>query len=160
MKRVQAGGHRSIALLGSEGPDDVPDTPRDTFGAVIRELGVDPSRCPVQQCAQTVQDRDQAATAVLTAYPDVTALFAYSDLIAVGAIRAALRLGRQVPESCAVVGFDGLPLGELITPALTSVHIDTWQLGELAVDQVARHLGEAADTANVVVPHLVIRDSG
>jgi LacI family transcriptional regulator len=103
---------------------------------------------------ERIAGRSEAA--VLTAYPDVTALFAYSDLIAVGAIRAALRLGRQVPESCAVVGFDGLPLGELITPALTSVHIDTWQLGELAVDQVARHLGETAD---VVVPHLVIRNS-
>jgi LacI family transcriptional regulator len=114
----------------------------------------------VQRCAQTVQDGDRAAAAVFAAYPQTTALFAYSDLIAIGAIRAATRLGRTVPHSCAVVGFDGLPLGELITPALTSVHIDTWRLGELAIDQVAHHLGETStgDPA-IVVPQLIVRSS-
>jgi LacI family transcriptional regulator len=154
-------GHRAIAMLGSEGPDDVPDSRRDTFRSVVHELGLDPDRCPVQPCAQTVQDGDRAAAAVLTAYPETTALFGYSDLIAIGAIRAATRLGRAVPDSCAVVGFDGLPLGELITPALTSVRIDTSRLGDLAVDQVAHHLGEPStgDPA-IVVPQLIVRSSG
>ncbi|HZX06404.1 LacI family DNA-binding transcriptional regulator [Kribbella sp.] len=161
VEHLVGAGHRDIAMLGSEGPDDVADVRRDAFRAVVRELGLDPARCPVHPCAQSVPDGERAAAAVLTAYPETTALFAYSDLIAVGAIRAAVREGRQVPGSCAVVGFDGLPLGELVTPALTTVHIDTWRLGELAVDQVARQLGEDnSGAAAVVVPRLLVRGSG
>jgi LacI family transcriptional regulator len=98
---------------------------------------------------------------VLTAYPNTTALFAYTDLIAIGAMQAALRLGRRLPESCAVIGFDGLALGELVTPKLTSVHIDTRRLGELAVDQIARQLDEdGSGEPPVLVPRLVVRESG
>jgi LacI family transcriptional regulator len=161
VEHLVAAGHRNIAMLGSEGPDDVPDHRRDAFRAVISELGLDPAKCPVWPCAQTVLAGDEAAEAVLTSYPETTALFGYTDLIAIGATRAALRLGRRIPESCAVIGFDGLALGELVTPALTSVHIDTRRLGELAVDQIAKQLGEeSSGEPPVLVPQLVLRESG
>jgi LacI family transcriptional regulator len=161
VEHLVAAGHRHIAMLGSEGPDDVPDHRRDAFRAVTRALGLDPASCPVWPCEQTVLAGDQAAEAVLTSYPDTTALFAYTDLIAIGAMQAALRLGRRLPESCAVIGFDGLALGELVTPKLTSVHIDTRRLGELAVDQIARQLDEdGSGEPPVLVPQLVVRESG
>jgi len=161
VEHLVAAGHRNIAMLGSEGPDDVPDHRRDAFRAVTRELGLDPASCPVWPCAQTVLAGDEAAEAVLTSYPKTTALFGYTDLIAIGAIRAALRLGRSVPETCAVVGFDGLALGELVTPKLTSVQIDTRRLGELAVDQIAAQLDEeSSGEPPALVPQLVLRESG
>jgi LacI family transcriptional regulator len=161
VEHLVAAGHRNIAMLGSEGPDDVPDHRRDTFRAVTRELGLEPANCPVWPCAQTVVAGDQAAEAVLTSYPKTTALFGYTDLIAIGAMRAALRLGRTIPESCAVIGFDGLAVGELVTPQLTSVHIDTRRLGELAVDQIAAQLDEeSSGEPPVLVPQLVVRESG
>ncbi len=161
VEHLVAAGHRNIAMLGSEGPDDAPDHRRDAFRAVTRELGLDPASCPVWPCAQTVLAGDEAAEAVLTSYPKTTALFGYTDLIAIGAIRAALRLGRSVPETCAVVGFDGLALGELVTPKLTSVQIDTRRLGELAVDQIAAQLDEeSSGEPPALVPQLVLRESG
>src|SRR6266545_1646411 len=161
VEHLVAAGHRNIAMLGSEGPDDVPDHRRDAFRAVTRELGLDPASCPVWPCAQTVLAGDEAAEAVLTSYPKTTALFGYTDLIAIGAIRAALRLGRRLPESCAVIGFDGLALGELVTPKLTSVQIDTRRLGELAVDQIAAQLDEeSSGEPPALVPQLVLRESG
>ncbi len=161
VEHLVAAGHRNIAMLGSEGPDDAPDHRRDAFRAVTRELGLDPASCPVWPCAQTVLAGDEAAEAVLTSYPKTTALFGYTDLIAIGAIRAALRLGRRLPESCAVIGFDGLALGELVTPKLTSVQIDTRRLGELAVDQIAAQLDEeSSGEPPALVPQLVLRESG
>lgn len=77
--------------------------------------------------------------ALLDRHPDADALFGFNDLVAIGALRALRARGVRVPEDCAVVGFDGLALGELVTPALTSVRLDTRRLGALAVGQV-RHL--------------------
>jgi LacI family transcriptional regulator len=45
---------------------------------------------------------------LLTQYPQITAIFAYNDLLAVGAIQACRELGRRVPDDCAVVGFDDI----------------------------------------------------
>ena len=50
-----------------------------------------------------------------------TALFAMSDLIAIGAVRALRDNGLRVPEDVSVIGFDGLPLGEYLVPRLTTV---------------------------------------
>lgn len=53
----------------------------------------------------------------------MTALFCYNDLVAVGAVHACSELGRKVPGDVAVVGFDDIPLAELVTPALTTCHV-------------------------------------
>ena len=98
--------------------------------------------------------------ALLGAHPDMTAVFAFNDLVAIGAVRAARDLGRQVPADCAVIGFDGLELGELVDPPLTTLHIDKRRIGELAVEQVGLILAEQPTTHwPVVRPRLVIRRS-
>ena len=71
-----------------------------------------------------------------SAHPDLTAVFAYNDLVAIGAHRAARRLGVAVPQDCALLGFDGLSIGELIDPPLTTLRIDKRLMGQLAIDQV------------------------
>jgi LacI family transcriptional regulator len=66
------------------------------------------------------------------------------------------------PDVTAVIGFDGLVLGELITPSLTSLVIDKRQVGRLAVEQVARMLaGQEPLTGDGawVHPELVVRAS-
>ncbi|MEW5961685.1 MAG: LacI family DNA-binding transcriptional regulator, partial [Chloroflexota bacterium] len=50
----------------------------------------------------------EAVHRLLTGYPEITALFCYNDLLALGAIRACRDLGRRVPEDCAIVGFDDI----------------------------------------------------
>jgi LacI family transcriptional regulator len=62
--------------------------------------------------------------------PDVTALFAMSDTVAVGAIRALKDLGRSVPEDVSIVGFDGIDISRFMVPRLTTV--------EQPVDEIAR----------------------
>lgn len=80
-----------------------------------------------------VEQGREMARALLTQYPQVTALFAYNDLLAVGAIQACKELGRRVPEDCAIIGFDNIQLAALVTPSLTTVHVDKYELGRRAV---------------------------
>jgi len=63
----------------------------------------------------------RAAKALMERRPDFTALFAMSDVMAIGAIRALKDAGKRVPEDVSVVGFDGLAIGEYMVPRLSTV---------------------------------------
>jgi LacI family transcriptional regulator len=88
----------------------------------------------VAGAVQSVDGGADALTRLLEAQPDVTAIFTFNDIIAIGALRAARRSGRDL----AVIGFDGLQLGTVVDPALTTVALDTRRIGALAVEQAAR----------------------
>ncbi|MFW5894946.1 MAG: LacI family DNA-binding transcriptional regulator [Bacillota bacterium] len=61
-----------------------------------------------------------------------TAIFCASDLLAIGAMEAIHEAGKKVPEDFSIVGFDGIDLGQLITPRLTTIKQDTRKIGHLA----------------------------
>jgi LacI family transcriptional regulator len=95
--------------------------------------------------------------ALRAAHPDMTAVFAFNDLVAIGAMREARQQGLRVPEDCAIVGFDGLSLGELLDPPLSTVHIDKRRLGELAVEQIRALLAGDMPPPAVLPPTLLVR---
>ena len=70
----------------------------------------------------------RAARALLERNPDFTALFAMSDVMALGAIRALKDAGKLVPEEISVIGFDGLEIGEYTIPRLSTVAQSVEQL--------------------------------
>jgi LacI family transcriptional regulator len=90
-----------------------------------------------------------------------TAIFAASDLMAAGALRAANELGVRVPEDLAIVGFDDIGLASLIQPQLTTVRQDMHALGEAAAAGLARMIDdpEAAPARELVPTRLVVRAS-
>lgn len=160
MAHLVAAGHRRIGMLdGVHGP--VPR--RHAFLAEARRHGLPVDDGWIAMCPEhSVAGGEEGMGRLLDARPDLTAVFGFNDLIAVGAMRAARRRGRRVPDELAVVGFDGLSLGELVDPGLTTLHIDKRRLGRLAVEQVARlRAGEEPmnGTDAWVVPELVVRAS-
>ena len=90
-----------------------------------------------------------------------TAIFAASDLMAAGALRAANELGVRVPEDVAVVGFDDIGLAALIQPQLTTVRQDMHALGEAAANGLARMIEnpESPPARELVPTRLVVRAS-
>jgi LacI family transcriptional regulator len=90
-----------------------------------------------------------------------TAIFAASDLMAAGAIRAASDLGVRVPEDLAIVGFDDIGLASLIQPQLTTVRQDMHALGEAAANGLARMIEnpESPPARELVPTRLVVRAS-
>ena len=101
----------------------------------------------------------EAMDRLLTERPEATAVVAYNDLIAIGAMRKALAQGLSVPGDIAFVGCDGLALGELVDPQLTTLHIDKQHLGRAAVRQVEALMSKKHPRETVIVPNLVIRAS-
>ena len=114
-----------------------------------------------RHCSPVVQGGRETALYLLTAYPELTALFCYNDLVAVGALQACADLGRQVPDDLAVVGFDDILLAALVTPSLTTCRVRRYELGaqamRLLLDQIGGRPGECAEI--VLQPELIVRAS-
>jgi LacI family transcriptional regulator len=98
---------------------------------------------------------------LLTQQRQITAIFAYNDLLALGAIQACRELGLRVPHDCAIVGFDDIQFAGLVTPALTTVRADKYELGSQALNLLVSMLDEpeAAFPPVHIGVELVVRES-
>lgn len=94
--------------------------------------------------------------------PDFTALFAFNDVSALGAIRAFLDAGLRVPDDVSVVGFDDIKSAAFTNPRLTTVRQPMREMGETAARILLQRLGGESTMDGVFVtvePELIIRDS-
>jgi DNA-binding LacI/PurR family transcriptional regulator len=95
--------------------------------------------------------------------PDV--LITFNDVMAIGAIKAMAAAGKSAPNDCAVLGMDGISLGELLTPELTTLAIDFKEMGVAAVTLVEELLSgkvqPGSDEAKRILKHqLRVRQTG
>ena len=139
IRHLTGAGHRNIGMLDHAERSE-PSVRHEWFDGAMSACGLDSGA--VARADQSVEGGEQALQVLLGRHPDLTAVFIFTDLLAIGAWRAARRLGREVPRDLAVIGCDGLRLGALVEPPLTTVALDTRGLGALAVEQAARLLTE------------------
>lgn len=105
------------------------------------------------------EDGYRGAQALLATGRDFDAVFAASDLIAVGAMRAFAEAGLDVPGHIAVVGFDNIPAASLSSPPLTTLVQDLQGAGERLIDALIRQI-EGEDVGGEALPaKLVVRGS-
>jgi LacI family transcriptional regulator len=155
-------GHRRIGMLDCAEPGT--RSPRGGyFLAETRAHGLAMDPNWIVACGgHNLTAGEQALEELLERHPDVTAIVGFNDLVAIGGMRAARRRGLRVPDDLAFLGIDGLTLGELVEPALTTLCIDKRQVGRLAVEQVAQILEgkePAVGEGAWVVPELIVRAS-
>lgn len=113
-----------------------------------------------EPCRYSMPEAYAATRVLLERCPDLTAIFAVSDVMAMGAIRALADLGRQVPGDISVVGYDGITAGQYFLPRLTTVRQDIQQLAELGVDALLRSILRRSPSVHGLVPfHLVEGES-
>ncbi len=107
----------------------------------------------------TEQSGYDAAMALINSSVKFDAIFAASDLIAIGAIRALEGNNVAIPQHVSVVGFDDIPAASLAHPPLTTVQQDYKRAGESLVDTLLKLIrNEKADTS-VLPAKLIIRKS-
>ena len=124
-------GHRKIGFIGHD--DESPElvARHRGFDAAMRTHRLGTECCC--KCFMSIESGREAALELLTAHPEVTALFAASDVAALGAIRAALELGRRIPEELAIIGFDDLEIAarQMVYP-LSTMAQPKERIGQLA----------------------------
>jgi DNA-binding LacI/PurR family transcriptional regulator len=121
-------------------------------------------------CELVVQIETEEATPML-GYPvtkqllargkPFTALFAYNDISAIGAIRALQEQGLRVPQDVSVMGFDDIPGAAFYTPSLTTVRQPLNRMGEVAAQSLLERIeGKKEYPAEIAIePELVVRES-
>jgi DNA-binding LacI/PurR family transcriptional regulator len=99
--------------------------------------------------------------ALLTRGVPFTALFAYNDISAIGAMRAFQEAGRRIPEDISVVGFDDVALASFSIPTLTTVRQPLLKMGRIAAQTIIDRIEERATFLPeiAVEPELVVRNS-
>jgi len=104
----------------------------------------------------TVDGGTRAMHALLDADPDIDAVFAASDLTAIGALRAIEQAGRRVPDDIAVIGFDDLREAALTTPPLTTVRQPIAELGQTMAQLLVRRIAGDDPRRATVLPVEVV----
>ena len=160
MDYLFAEGHRRIAYIG--GPGKVPSTV-DRNHAYLDKMAE--HGCQVLpgmlHKSDGVLDSTRAVKEILREVPDVTAIFAASDFVAIGAINALQSEGIRVPEDISVVGFDDVPMAAQFVPKLTTIRQSSNLKGSRAAGVLIDWLetGEAPREHYIVRTNLIVRDS-
>ena len=89
------------------------------------------------------------------------AIFAFNDLMAMGAFRALAENGLSIPDDVSIIGYDDLELAAFLMPALTTVRQPSFELGLSAAERIINHLGTGTEIPSdlQLTPSLVVRDS-
>lgn len=159
-------GHRRIAVIkGQEFSSDT-DIRWNTINeaAAKRGIGIDPKLCTqLEGDSPSPEVGYQAMKKLLVTGEKFTALFAFNDISAIGAIRALEEMGLRVPQDVSVLGFDDIYAAAFHNPALTTIRQPLFEMGSLAastlLEALGRGNGEKAPAILNVEPTLIVRQS-
>lgn len=106
----------------------------DGFYHAVRSAGMSASKSIVHRLTPSVEGAFADMLELLKNKEELAdCYFADNDLIAVGAIKALKQYGCKIPGDIAIVGFDNLPIGTVIEPSLTTIHVPKQYMGEASV---------------------------
>lgn len=154
MEMLIRAGHTKIAIFG--GSRNQGDGLADRYiGAreACEQAGVPFDETRYVETRFSLEDAYNAARNFFATRSDTTAVFAMSDMVAMGVIRALRDIGRRVPEDVSVVGFDGVEMGKYFIPSLSTIVQPQEEIARQSVDVLldmmekdgsARHLTVAA----------------
>lgn len=107
-------------------------------------------------CRYAVDAGYDVAKRILQEDKDVTAIFALSDMIATGVIRAIYDVGKRVPDDISVAGFDGIILSDYTTPRITTIWQDAKTIADRSVDILMKHIHYDLKSEHNIIPHSLV----
>lgn len=154
-----ANGHTEIAILGSQ-QNSHPSIieRREGYLHGMQEAGLSPTFFDTPLLPDAVYEQ---LPAYLEERPNITAIFACNDDVAIAAMRVAGEVGRTVPTHLSIIGFDNISLAQYVSPALTTMRVDKMGMGRQAAQLLINRIDfpTAGTIRAVVYPSLIERDS-
>ena len=157
-------GHREIAFMKGQPHSSDAEDRWQAVCKVAQELGLkmDPDLIVnLEFDDPSPQSGYPYAKQLLEREKNFTALFAYNDISAIGAIRAIQEHGLRIPQNVSVVGFDDIPWAAFHTPSLTTVRQPLDRMGQIAAETLIRMIEHGGESASEIAiePTLVVRES-
>ncbi|HTZ32955.1 MAG TPA: LacI family DNA-binding transcriptional regulator [Methylomirabilota bacterium] len=158
-------GHTRIAMI--KGQDFSSDTEIrwTALHTVAKQLGItiyDQLTVQLESDSPSPEVGYSVTRKILARNEPFTALFAFNDISAIGAIRALRESGRRVPEDVSVIGFDDIQSAAYQNPALTTVRQPLRQMGVIAAETLLSRINSSRDEVPpeiVVKPELIVRST-
>ncbi len=132
----------------------------------LHEAGLQESEDAWAEGNWSAASGEEAVEKLFVRYPEMDAIFAGNDQMALGVLSAAARHGRRVPEDLGVVGFDNMPESAYFRPSLTTVQQDQYNVGKVAVEEITKiiesswqGLEDFEPKCIMLSPTLVVRQS-
>ena len=154
-------GHKNFAVITSIYQNGDPGFRLQGIRESLKLAGLHLAEAAIEESTANMEGGEQAVQALLNKGIKFTALLAYNDLMAIGAIHALFAAGLRVPEDVSVIGVDGIALSQYSAPPLTTVAQPLTLIGEhcatLLIDLIE---GKTPDKLIHILPHqLLIRAS-
>ena len=154
-------GHRRIGHLAGKPTVSTGVMRRLGYLAALVERGLAPDPRLIIESGYTEEGGAWAAERLFGLDDRPTAIFAVTDMTAVGAFGVARRMGLRVPEDVAIVGYNDIPLASRMVPALTTVHVPIHDFGSAAAQLLLEQIESGEPTQRRVIfnPELIVRGS-
>lgn len=152
-------GHRKIAMISGTKGDPIAGTPRvEGFLQALEENGISGGTAIVVYAdGFGFKSGEEKLPEIMGQCPDVTAVFAASDDMAVGALSAAYKMGIKVPDDLSVIGFDNTMMAEMAIPPLTTVAQPLFNIGKTASEMLFTMIQtDQKTTESRIMPHKII----
>ncbi len=151
-------GRKRIVFLGDLDPPEAMQRHRGSLDA-MSQSALDVDADLIVPAHFEVESAEAAVDALIRRGLDFDGVVAASDQIALGAVRALLHAGVEVPGQVSVIGFDNVPFSRYSRPALSTIAQDTMKAGRLMVSKLLDHGGAAAGRSERVPTELIVRET-
>ena len=153
-------GHEHIGFVGGTEESHSTQAHRTGFITALETRNLDANPRYMVYSQPNESAIQEAVMGLLERQPEITALTCYNDMAAIGALQAALELGRRVPEDLAIIGNDNIRMASLINPSLTTIGISKHDIGSNALELLLASMsGEVTDKHLLFKPKLIVRQS-
>ena len=145
-------GHRKIGMISGTKEDPIAGIPRvEGYGEALRDNGISYDEDFIVYGDFHYESGRIASDRLLTEHPELTAVFAASDEMALGVLSTAYARGLRVPEQLSVIGYDDAGDARMAIPPLTSVHQPLAEMGKMAVELLFENSHHS-----VIMPHHIV----
>lgn len=160
VKYLRRMGHEKIAYMNGSEHAHVSQIRKRAYEEALRETGVELDPALVVNGDFEEEMARRAALHLLLNRSDVSAFFCASDVMALGVMQAAKELGIQIPKDLSVIGFDNILLSRYITPKLTTISQQPYEMGSAAAEMLIQLIeGHDGERQIELKNELILRES-
>ena len=154
-------GHTNIGMLTHEGHDSNQVRRVHGYRQTLLDHNITPRDEWLILAQPNLSGGYEATKMLLKQHPEITAIFTYNDLMAIGALRSCHDMRLNVPYDCAIMGFDDIKFSAMQNPSLSSIRYDKYAVGQIAMARLLKIIEEpdAVYESIIMDVELVIRES-
>lgn len=155
-------GHKNFAVITSIYQNRDPSSRLEGIKQLLDANELSLSADNIEEAAANIDGGEQAVKALLAKGSKFTAILAYNDLMAIGAIHALFDAGLRVPEDVSVIGFDDLIVGRACRPKLTTMQYPVEEMANYATKlaiQLSETDNKPSNQTHLFIADIVERDS-